>query len=51
MAETYLGNQQITAKDIYSMDATALLSKNILQYPAHKYGDAQKQMAPVNPLW
>lgn len=51
MAETYLGNPTITAKDIYSRDATALLSKNILQYPAHKYADAQKQMAPQNPLW
>lgn len=51
MAETYQGNPQITAKDIFSRDATALLSKNILQYPAHKYGDAQKQMAPQNPLW
>lgn len=51
MAETYLGNPTITAKDIYAADASALLTKNILQYPAHKYGDAQKQMAPTNPLW
>lgn len=51
MAENYLGNPKITAKDIYAQDVTALLSKNVLQYPAHKYGDAQKQMAPTNPLW
>lgn len=51
MAEQYLGNPQITAKDIYARDASALLSKNVLQYPAHKYGDAQKQMSPQNPLW
>lgn len=51
MAEQYLGNPTITAKDIFTRDATALLSKNLLQFPAHKYEDAQKQMAPQNPLW
>lgn len=51
MAEQYLGNRQITAKDIYARDLTAVYSKNILQYPTSKLEDSEKQMAPVNPLW
>lgn len=46
----YKGANNFTAKDIYSRDATSLLSKNIIQHPSSTYKGAQEQMAPQNPL-
>lgn len=51
MSEKYLGNPEVTAKQLYAADLTASYSKNVLTHPTQKYDGAQKQMSPQNPLW